>query len=617
MIKVDAGAISVGAPGAAQFISASNLVATTFETGRIGYLVAGPSYNFSYALASGPPGLTVDVDTGAVSLGVLLQAGSYPFSVVTHNRYTGAVSSFALTLTVRAGVTTKLYDPHSGSYGANPGAGGDWTPILSSIRASILAGQAMAGDDNTRATIIFRRGQTYNYTDSSWPSGIQYLTVMPDPNTTGANPQLCNNTTHVTFDSEWGPLNIGAGTAMLHQDAIKVRCALVNTVAAGATTLVLKQAIDGSKITPGKWHALVGGQVQIGGYPPNTMFIDYFKVVSVSGMTVTIDRPLRNSYSALAWEDSSDQSFGRAWLVPWDGTGNDRATIRARWINIDFLVNPNTTALQRTLCQHAGAIDVSFEGCTLPHVVPSMNKHVAYVNCQIPQGGEPDKLSEVLIFDGGAVGNIGGATGMQYVLSRGTHHRCMQISPRQYRSLGAWHDATGDTDLHLPFTFAHNGPIIDLHFSGSQFTAGPDSNSWTYHTNPDPSTALRLGTDVVWSGTGNALLIPSSFGGFWAWLNGAYEGAIVTPDGLPPKASWGYISSVGSYAGGLALMIAWVAGTRPTSGLLFPSGADRRLRMENAKFNAPMRWEDPGFMAEIGPGVAYDFPPGLPTQYWL
>ena len=323
-------------PAAAQWVSPSAFTASSLETGRIGYIVAWGGneygYAYTYALSGAPAGVSVDVDTGILSIASPLSPWVYNFNVVVTNReVVSNVATFPITLTVVQGVTSnrsayqilhKTYDPHSGTYG-NP-SGSNWTTVLLNIQTAILADQVSNGSEQLRATIVFRHGNTYNYTDNTWSSGVQYLTVRDDPAfPNGALPILCCIKPTFNFDVEVQPLNSGAGGAMLHQEGIKNLCGLLNAVAAGATTLTLKSVGDASKFKVGRWHAVVGQQIQLGGYPPNTAWIDYVKITGVSGATITLDRPVKYRYSDTWFEDGGDQSFGRAWLVPWDlgGTG--------------------------------------------------------------------------------------------------------------------------------------------------------------------------------------------------------------------------------------------------------------------------------------------------------
>jgi hypothetical protein len=382
-------------PAAAQWVTPSVFIASSLEVGRIGYIVAWGGneygYAYTYALSGAPAGVTIDVDTGMLSIGSPLAPQNYSFSVsVTNREVVSNVATFPITLIVAQGVTGprygnqilhKTYDPHSGTYGAPTGA--DWTTVLLNIQKAIVADQVAAGDEKLRALITFRRGVTYNYTDNTWPNGIQYLTVRDDPAfPTGALPILrCTRSTD-TLDAQVEPLNAGAGGAMLHQGGIKALCALLNPVAAGSSVVTLKSAGDANKIKPGRWPAVIGQQIQVGGYPPNCAWNDYVKVNSVAGTTVTLDRRLKYRYSDTWWEGPGDQDFGHAWLVPWDlgGAGgavpsDPRATLRGQWPNIDFATNPDSSSGTQSVVQVQNYIDGSFENCKLPMLTCSMGKH--------------------------------------------------------------------------------------------------------------------------------------------------------------------------------------------------------------------------------------------------
>ena len=127
------GTVSTGAnPAAAQWVSPSAFVASSLETGRIGYIVAWGGneygYAYTYALSGAPAGVTIDVDTGILSIGSPLSPRAYSFSVrVTNREVVSNVATFPITLTVVQGVTAlrtgnqilhKTYDPLSGAYGA-------------------------------------------------------------------------------------------------------------------------------------------------------------------------------------------------------------------------------------------------------------------------------------------------------------------------------------------------------------------------------------------------------------------------------------------------------------------------------------------------------------------
>ena len=85
------GSVSTNAnTGAAKWISPSAFVASSLETGRIGYVVAWGGnefgYAYTYALSGAPAGVTIDADTGILSIGSPLSPRAYSFSVRVTNR---------------------------------------------------------------------------------------------------------------------------------------------------------------------------------------------------------------------------------------------------------------------------------------------------------------------------------------------------------------------------------------------------------------------------------------------------------------------------------------------------------------------------------------------------
>src|SRR5262249_14863448 len=159
------------------------------------------------------------------------------------------------------------------------------------------------------------------------------------------------------------------------------------------------------------------------------------------------------------WENvRNDQSFGVARLVPLDTGGpgglipkDPRIGIRGVLQNLVFTPNPNGAPISYM----QGFIDLQFDGCMIPKLEPSMCKHVLFRGGGYYANGEPDKIIETLMFDGVSVQGqgteLGEATGVQYWLCRNSTLGCIQVSPRQFRSLGSTFDASGNTNLCVPF----------------------------------------------------------------------------------------------------------------------------------------------------------------------
>src|SRR5262249_46530874 len=147
----------------AAFIGPRAVALSSLEVGRVAQITAGGGTEFgwayTYALIAGtdpvPAGLTIDSETGVLTVTAPLAAGVYHINVHVQNRR-GAANpiDFPITVQVYVAVTAnrtgnqilhKTYDPHSGLYGTP--TGNNWTAVLNAINAQILADQVTNGDD--------------------------------------------------------------------------------------------------------------------------------------------------------------------------------------------------------------------------------------------------------------------------------------------------------------------------------------------------------------------------------------------------------------------------------------------------------------------------------------
>lgn len=624
--------------GAAQWLSLSVSRISSLDTGRISTAVAWGGeefgYAYTYTLSGAPAGVTIDIDSGMLSVAIPLPVvvGGYTFNVIATNRENGKSATFPITLNVIQGVTQnwvagqvlhQTYDPHNSANFGSP-SGSDWTNVLLAIQTAIIQDQVAVGDEMLRATIPFHRGAVYQYRDNHWTRGIQYYDVTATGS--GAKPVLqCINNDLAIYNN--GPLNIGWPGSIKNDTVYRSNSCLIQSVAAGASTVTLVTPSQAARIKLGRWHAILGGSIQIGGEPPNVMTIDYVKVTAVNGSTgaVTLDRPLGHKYSSTWYEDASDNvSIGRAWLVPWDSGGaggwipaDPRLSLRGRWFGVEFRINTNGVD---DITYADGHIQLDFDTCLITNPQISMSKHVALYNCVTTRGGEPDKMTETILFDGCTTGILGGATGYLYWLSRNSTHGCLQISPREFRALNSTFDPAGDTFLQIPISFSFNGALWNYDIENCTFK--PNINNptlgWTFtgHPSSDDNMPVVIGTDATWSG--NQLRIPRGFARFENWLTGIYEGSILSVAGnAPVAANWGYVNNVTSPGDGTALWldVTWVNGSKPLSGNLYPSGRARRLRFLSNTFVAPMDWSDPQFASEqASPNANWDFPAGYPKS---
>src|SRR5215469_2426589 len=654
----------------ATWISPTSYTMSSLETGNMVYVLAwgGSDYGYAYTftLNGAPSGVTIDTDTGCINVASALGAGTYPFIVIATNRDGTGVGSFTFTLTVLQGVTFtstigagaitasqiahRTYDPASGTWG-NP-VGNDYSTVFSNMVNAILADQTTCNavhDGSLRATIPLARTKEYDYTNNGFLTGIQYFQIKDTGS--GALPIMKCTKANANADVDKGPLNIGwPGTALGNPaGGFKNHCATFATNNVGDTTITLLNAGDSSKIKPGRWHLICGQTIQIGGYPPNCMWVQYVQVTAVNGTTVTLDRPLNYKFQQDWYENlSDDQSLGVARIIPYDtgGTGgytptDPRASLRCGFTNVTFAQNPNYSNNLGGISQTQGHIDLTFTGCSLISPNPTQLKNILFSSCTLNASGEFDKLSEMIVLDNVTSGAFNGtedwssASSFMYVLYRGCHVTPIIMSTRQLRVLNSTIDALGDNFLQVPVSFQFNGAIIAWDFENSTVQGSSAAPHWVFAQNPQTGTGTTmgqvLGTDCSW-GTGTppatTLVFPSSTVSGSQFENAMVKVApgmiISTGTGLTPiTTNWGYITKVYSPGDGTAMWldVTWQNGSKPTAGgttLWFHRW--HRLTWTNVTLGTAggvtTTWLDPGFPAtSASPNASYGPPTGLPSQY--
>lgn len=655
------------AEGAAKWLAPLEATASSLETGHIVQLTAwgGDEYGYAYtyALVAAPPGIVIDADTGRLALSSALSVGDKKFTVRATNREdTSKSADFDFTLHVLEGVTNGVlgtggithatFDPHSGTWGKP--SGNNWTNVFNAMQKDILALQTTCPDEKLRVDIPLKRGVTYQYTNNTWLDGIQYFQIYATGSATGKATMQCTSSDPDGRDPYGaGPLNLGGGGggrigpgAIGHQiDGIKAKCALIATVAAGATTVTLRNAGDAAKIKVGRWHQVVGSVTQLGGYPPNCQYCDYVKVTAVSGTTVTLDRPLKYGYDQTWFEltdpavgGSGDSSLGMARLCPYDTGGaggyipSDRRIFqRIRFADINFPDNPNGKAGRDAgYTSIIGAIDCTLERCDIGMPAFSESQHFIWDGCTKRYAGEWDKIQETVLMQNGddTGAEWGGATGVAYLLFRNHHMGSFQMSPRQLRAIDTHFDGSKLATYGAPITMAFQGPLADWDFGSAgacQFTHCTGMNGWVWNSNrQNDAAALTLGTNGTWKG--NQLQIPRSYGtdgannSFEGWLTWGKTGAIISTGANPPfSTNWGYVESATSPGDGTALWlnVVWVAGSKPTSGAIYLWRRRRLTFAEGNIFNAGTTWASPLFFKQVAPGQKdnWDYPQGYPPEF--
>jgi hypothetical protein len=380
----------------------------------------------------------------------------------------------------------------------------------------------------------------------------------------------------------------------------------------------LKDATSAALVKMGRWYLIGSYDQQLGGYPPNMRYFDYVKVTAIDGDEVILDRKLRHRHRDDYFEElANPNSLGVARLIPLDlgGQGgllpavDGRLTIRLMVKDIEFARNPSTDDGSNAVLYITNALDASFEDCILPRPVPTIVRYMRFVGGTI-ESAEPDKLISTLIFDRVESGEIGEATGVDLLLIRDSHIAPLQVSPRRLRILNSVIDATTDTYLWYPVTFAYNGPVLSAEFESVTFKINP-SNRDTRIMPPIRNASAVIGTDADW--LGNTFVIPRSSRVFLDWQAWLFEGMIVYSDEHP--TNWGVVRRLSNDGAAIWAVVEWKRGERPVTGKL-SAGRGQSLRIdEGSKLAGKASWgsANGGFMEHSIPLSFGDVDPSIPA----
>jgi hypothetical protein len=612
------GTSSVASP--AKWLSESRFVVSSMETGPIGYLEAwGGSefgYAYTYSTSDAPAGVTVDADTGMLSVGAPLAVATYAFKTSVHNRGdTSKIADLPVTLEVVAGVTARRtrsailhrdYVVDSGEYGTPVGT--DYTEVLMKIRRAIVLDQKAVGDGKLRAAIIFHGGRQYDYVDNRWTFGIQYLEIRSD--TPGVRAKLRNIVSNNPYDIASAALQLGrqyfqcvgpAGDWICEQPrSIGFK---IDTTVVGNDTVMLKDASDARNLTIGRYVMIGSYDQQMYGFPPNIRYFDYAKVVSVSGRRVVLDRPLRHRHKDNYWETLQDpNSLGVARIYAID-RDDQRLTLRARIKDIEFLVNPNSETVRLGGKLYAAALDMSFENCIIPHFVPTQARFARVAGGSV-RDGELDKLVNMVVFDGTTTAGLHEGTGVDYVLFKNSDVTSgYGIAPRQLRAI----DSILRGVEHAPLTFKGSWTTQQVDISGSEFVGtGPAFAEW-------PPETLVVGQDGV-SWNDRRLTVPavsSSSDGKKIWGRAAWEGAIVYADAVR-SPNWGIITDITGEADSMYFDIDWKAGPGPVAGTQLYVSRLHDVTVKASHTAPGLSWNDTSAGRQTTPAGVRRFPEGYP-----
>lgn len=187
------------------------------------------------------------------------------------------------------------------SFGGSPGASG--ATNLAAVSAFNTAYAALSG----RTRLYIAPG---SYTSSG---------AFNWANTVGvAGSKLVIDAYGATFSTTGGQFNVVANQAGIVQGADNAKETRVDTVSAGASTVVLKTAGETSRFSVGQYCCISNGNMQGAGDPPNLAVFEYKKIQSIGVGTLTFTEPLTNSYFD-TWPAYTAGRGGPATVFPMQG----------------------------------------------------------------------------------------------------------------------------------------------------------------------------------------------------------------------------------------------------------------------------------------------------------
>jgi hypothetical protein len=602
----------------AKWLSESRFVISSMETGPIGYLEAwGGSefgYAYTYSISDAPAGVTVDADTGMLSVGTPLAVATYAFKTSVHNRGdTSKIADLPVMLEVVAGVTARRtksailhrdYVVDSGEYGTPVGT--DYTEVLMKIRRAIILDQKAVGDGKLRAAIIFHGGRQYDYANNRWTFGIQYLDIRSD--TPGVRAQLRNIAPASPYHIASAILQLGRQYFQCVGPADDWICEQprsvgfrIDTTAAGDNAVMLIDAGDAHNLPIGRYVMVGSYDQQMYGFPPNIRYFEYAKVMSVSGRRVVLDRPLRHRHKDNYWETPQDpNSLGVARIYVID-RDDQRLTLRARIKDIEFLADSTKGSPGAKL--YAAALEMSFENCVIPHFVPTQARF-ARVSGGLVLSGELDKLVSIVVFDGATTTDLYEGTGVDYLLFKNSNVTSgYGLAPRQLRAI----DSTLRGIEYAPLTFKGSWTTQQVDVSGSAFVgAGQVFAEW-------PPESLAVGQDGV-SWDGRRLTVPavSSSDGKKVWARAAWEGAIVYADAVL-SPNWGIVTDITGESDSMYFDIDWKAGPGPVAGTQLHMPRLHDVTVRTSQTAPSLSWNGTDAARQITPADSRSFPENYPA----
>jgi hypothetical protein len=295
-------------------------------------------------------------------------------------------------------------------------------------RAQAADDAARAGDPSRPALefLVTLPPGHYRYTWNRWTWGLRRITISGYGATiqcTHGGPYdidqapLISNREHFWTWSESAPAYGGSPPAKEDFGY------LIRTARPGDMAIQLGSAHDGASLARGAWILIQSYAQQMDGYPPNLRYFERARIISITGNTIQLDRPLIHLHKDNWPEDSSQPAcIGRARIVSIDRPDCPLA-LRQTFLGLTVRSNPNhavrdaavrTTRETLAIC---GTLEALVKDCSLIALGVTQAGRVHVDNCSLAYT-EPDKIVDELVFSDCKIGSIEECTGVNRVTLR-------------------------------------------------------------------------------------------------------------------------------------------------------------------------------------------------------
>ena len=399
--------------------------------------------------------------------------------------------------------------------------------------------------------LTLARGADYRVADPRWPMNIPFLTVY------GNNAKIQSSGTVNTLKMLILPCYPLYSLVNATPVYGVVTRSLINTVAAGSTTIQLKTIAEALNYTVGQSLMVASWVKQWEGHAPSYRLFEYpiISAINTGTGTITTDRPLTLTHlETNPYLTPNDYAEGRAHIEKIDQAS--LWGIRHRYYNIRFVKNAVSAAGAIIEGVYQCGRDISFIDCEAPYFLTLVAETAYRERCLMTEAGEWDKVVKTYTgLNNVYKGAMTSATSVDYLKETGTEFRAGYIlNPKALELIDCRVTAASQTAVQV---FNSYGFMERLKITGGAHQFYP-----SYSIVSSQTTSITEGAaGVTWAAATSSLTLDFSTlnGPAQLFLAQAYPGAriLVTVDSggeSKPNGVYGIVETVTGTANGIAVL---------------------------------------------------------------